>query len=608
MMFKKNCRVLQCIFAMLSAVFFIARMSLPTELSALAKSKYGKACSTVLFGEYPQTEITDCDLTEMLTEKAASASSWSSYNFYENNKPSDFMKFADIEFDGEKYRGVTFSQYRSIYASYGDGSEDMSYQDENGYTTDNVYWFKYEPVRWKILHKNEADGGVILLSEKILDAREFYHCSDPRTIEGREIPSSDYRYSDIKSWLNGEFYDSAFTKDRRDSIIGVDLNNISANTESAKEKVWLLSTDEICNTDYGFEPDANASAPSRTAVGTDYAKCLGLLKSEDENDFCPWRLRSANASDTVCKVDEYGVVDSDVADCTFYGIRPAVTIDTESAERFSAEHECNDRIIEPTCTKQGYTVHTCVICGESFVDSYTDVIKHTPSASVIENESAATCTKDGSYDIIIRCAVCKTVLLTEKKTVSAFGHDWSEWSVTTPATVDNEGEKTRKCKICEKTDTESIEKPPITEITVDSTASNIKKVGDFIVTVPSVRCGELIKATGGRTKIYRNKEIVFDIDTKLATGMSLVISADGITTASSEIIVMGDVNCDGEISVADARAALRAAVGLDSVSGAVHAAASISHSSAEPIDVRDARLILRAAVNLDSPEDWLKNK
>lgn len=82
---------------------------------------------------------------------------------------------------------------------------------------------------------------------------------------------------------------------------------------------------------------------------------------------------------------------------------------------------------------------------------------------------------------------------------------------------------------------------------------------------------------------------------------------NGKITASREVVIMGDVNCDGEISVADARAALRAAVGLDSVSAAAHTAASISHSPDKPIDVGDARLILRAAVNLDSPEDWLKN-
>ena len=604
---KMTCRAFQCVFALFSAAFFVVMTVLPAQLSAQAKSKYGKACSSVLFGEYPQTEITDDILTARLTEIADSSASWSSYNLYENGNQNDFMKYADIEFEGEKYRGVTFSQYRSIYASFGDGSSDMSYQDENGYTPGIIYWFKCEPIRWNIIRKNEENGFAVLLSEKIIDSREFYHCCDNRTIDGSVIPSSDYRFSEIRAWLNGEFYDKSFAKDSKNLIIGADINNITANAESTQEKVWLLGKDEICNSDYGFESDPNTAAPSRAAAATDYAKCLGLFNDEEGSDFHPWRLRSAAGSDAVYKVDEYGVVDIDTPDSTFCGIRPAVKIDLKCIDRFSAEHECKDEIVNPTCTNQGYTVHTCTICGKSFYDSYTDEIGHVSSVPFIENVIPATCTKDGSYDMIIRCTACSTVISTEKKTVSANGHNWSEWTLTTPATVENEGVQTRECKVCGKTDSERIEKLPITEITVDANASNIKNAGDFIISVPGVCCKDLIKATGGRTKIYSSKEVAFDNKSNPVTGIRIVILTNGKITASREVVIMGDVNCDGEISVADARAALRAAVGLDSVSAAVHTAASISHSPDKPIDVGDARLILRAAVNLDSPEDWLKN-
>ena len=70
---------------------------------------------------------------------------------------------------------------------------------------------------------------------------------------------------------------------------------------------------------------------------------------------------------------------------------------------------------------------------------------------------------------------------------------------------------------------------------------------------------------------------------------------------------MGDVDCDGDVQVGDARLALRAAVGLDTISGAVQAAASITHGLNEAVAVSDARYILRAAVALDKPEDWMKN-
>lgn len=78
--------------------------------------------------------------------------------------------------------------------------------------------------------------------------------------------------------------------------------------------------------------------------------------------------------------------------------------------------------------------------------------------------------------------------------------------------------------------------------------------------------------------------------------------------AAREIVVMGDVDCDGEIKVSDARLALRAAASLDKVEGAVQSAASITHGLEENIAVSDARYILRAAVSLDSPADWMKSK
>ena len=42
----------------------------------------------------------------------------------------------------------------------------------------------------------------------------------------------------------------------------------------------------------------------------------------------------------------------------------------------------NDVVTAPTQTEQGYTTHTCTVCGYSFVDSYTDPLGYTVSFSV----------------------------------------------------------------------------------------------------------------------------------------------------------------------------------------------------------------------------------
>ena len=38
--------------------------------------------------------------------------------------------------------------------------------------------------------------------------------------------------------------------------------------------------------------------------------------------------------------------------------------------------EYEDTVIEPTCTEGGYTIHTCVKCGGSYRDSFTDPLGH----------------------------------------------------------------------------------------------------------------------------------------------------------------------------------------------------------------------------------------
>ncbi len=48
----------------------------------------------------------------------------------------------------------------------------------------------------------------------------------------------------------------------------------------------------------------------------------------------------------------------------------------------------NDVVTAPTQTEQGYTTHTCTVCGYSFVDSYTDPLGYTVSFSVPESVTA----------------------------------------------------------------------------------------------------------------------------------------------------------------------------------------------------------------------------
>lgn len=55
------------------------------------------------------------------------------------------------------------------------------------------------------------------------------------------------------------------------------------------------------------------------------------------------------------------------------------------------EHTYTDKVIAPTCIEQGYTKHTCTVCGESYIDTYTEVADHV----YLEEIVPPACTEQG---------------------------------------------------------------------------------------------------------------------------------------------------------------------------------------------------------------------
>ena len=84
-----------------------------------------------------------------------------------------------------------------------------------------------------------------------------------------------------------------------------------------------------------------------------------------------------------------------------------------------------------TCEGMGKTTYTAVFENPVF-ETQTKTLEdvpatgHTPGDPARENEKAATCTEDGSYDLAVYCTVCHKELSRETKTIPALGHDWGE--------------------------------------------------------------------------------------------------------------------------------------------------------------------------------------
>ena len=101
---------------MLMGVVPLNVLNLSVKGSAMDLSSYNVG-DIIEFGSYPQSKVTDSTLISKLNNVPKT---WISYGYYSgtgkysdgNMKPSDYMQYADINYGGNKYRAVTFSQYR----------------------------------------------------------------------------------------------------------------------------------------------------------------------------------------------------------------------------------------------------------------------------------------------------------------------------------------------------------------------------------------------------------------------------------------------------------------------------------------------------------------
>ncbi|MBR6426268.1 MAG: hypothetical protein IKS28_00425, partial [Clostridia bacterium] len=110
-------------------------------------------------------------------------------------------------------------------------------------------------------------------------------------------------------------------------------------------------------------------------------------------------------------------------------------------------HDYHETVTPPTCTEQGFTVHTCSRCGDAYTDTYVPATGHTAGTAVHENETAATCTEDGGYDEVVYCSVCHSELSRTHITAGRLGHIYIA-EVTKEATYTEDGEITHTCSRC----------------------------------------------------------------------------------------------------------------------------------------------------------------
>lgn len=239
---------------------------------------YTRNGNKIYFGSYPQSKVGDSALISALNSQAGTlptkenAREWTSYHYFLNSEIEHYMWYIDLAQGGEKYRGVYFVEYRN---------ED---QERNRYFTDTVYWFKYDPISWKILE--EKNGTALLFCDMIIDAQEYNVGRIARPEDGTEIYYSNYEYSTIRAWLNYAFYETAFTELQQQIIVTTEVKNDEESTdfvdktytcENTQDKVFILSKVETDNGKYGFDRFSQQDT-AKFKSPTAYAQAQGAYK------------------------------------------------------------------------------------------------------------------------------------------------------------------------------------------------------------------------------------------------------------------------------------------------------------------------------------------
>ncbi len=202
-----------------------------------------------------------------------------------------------------------------------------------------------KPIQWVVLGKE--NGTALLLSRFALDCKKFHN----------EFKSVSWRDCDLRKWLNGDFYNTAFNDAEKRRIVDSKIitpGNPDYGTRGCGmtiDKVFCLSIREVWNyfgkpvPGNGLYSMKNAEANSwqhseRSAVATPYAVKQGVAvwgndstyrDRTDEwwHDKCWYWLRSPGYDDTFAAcVNDVGAVygSGTIVDVDDFAVRPAMRI------------------------------------------------------------------------------------------------------------------------------------------------------------------------------------------------------------------------------------------------------------------------------------------
>lgn len=295
-----------------------------TTCGELNPVRYTRDGDNIYFGYWPQTLERDETVVAKLNEIAGTPplprDKENPYN-WESHEGTTYMWQKIVIYNGTKYLGVQMNDYRAsgVYSL-------TSYIMKNGYFTFEVYWFKYEPIKWRIL--TTSGNSAYIMSDIALDS---FSIQPDRKEENRDglyasynnstgVPDGTYannwEYCFLRQWLNETFYNEVFNKLQKEIIQTTHLDNTARSSnpndypkyygygekagknkfadqcKNTDDKIFLLSLRDITTTAYGFNKDVLAKDPARNLQATDFAKLHGAPMNTNDKKYVTWYTRS----------------------------------------------------------------------------------------------------------------------------------------------------------------------------------------------------------------------------------------------------------------------------------------------------------------------------
>lgn len=175
-----------------------------------------------------------------------------------------------------------------------------------------------EPIRWIVL--DTIDERLLVLSADCLDLRQYHHLP---------FEAVTWEDSDLREWMNSEFFTRAFSEDQRSLIAQVELVN-DPNSQTGAEG-GANTSDRIFALSQTEASIYIADAYERELLGrSSLSRALNpTLVPTDEDGHVDWWLRSPGTYEfTAQYVDREGEPHTPGANVdALYGVRPALWID-----------------------------------------------------------------------------------------------------------------------------------------------------------------------------------------------------------------------------------------------------------------------------------------